>query len=71
MEWDTSSANGAKLAAKIDDLKHDELDRFFRERLRKRELHQVVAGLNETALAKDSPYSDRARKALKRLGFTD
>ena len=31
----------------------------------------VVANLNESALSKDSRRSEVARKALKRLGFTD
>ncbi|MGR3513016.1 MAG: hypothetical protein ACU0GG_09645 [Paracoccaceae bacterium] len=71
MEWDSASPQGADMAAKITDLQRDELDRFFRDHLRKRDMHLVVANLNEAALSKDNPRSAAARKALKRLGFTD
>lgn len=71
MEWDSASAAGADIAAKITDLQNEELDRFFRDHLRRRDLHQVVANLNETALSKDNPASQGARNALKKLGFTD
>lgn len=71
MEWDSASASGADIAAKITDLQTEELDRFFRDHIRRRDLHEVVANLNETALSKDNPKSENARKALKRLGFTD
>ena len=63
--------NDTDIAAKISDLQKDELDRFFREHLRRRDLHRVVANLNECALSKDDPESATARKALKRLGFPD
>ena len=71
MEWDSAIANGADIAAKIADLQADELDTFFRNHLRRRDLQQVVANLNEAALSKDHSGSERARKALKRLGFPD
>ncbi len=71
MEWDSASANGADMAARITDLQREELDKFFRDHIRRRELHAVVANLNETALSKDNPWSENARNALKRLGFTD
>ena len=71
MEWDSASASGADIAAKITGLQVEELDRFLRDHLRRRDLHQVVANLNETALCKDSPASQVARNALKKLGFTD
>ena len=71
MEWDSASASGADMAAKITDLQREELDTFFRDHLRRRDLHAVVANLNETALSKDNPRSESARNALKRLGFTD
>ncbi len=63
--------NGADIAAKIAGLQKEELDRFMREHLRRRDLHEVVANLNASALAKDNPNSGAARKALIRLGFTD
>lgn len=71
MEWDSASASGADIAAKITDLQTEELDRFFRDHIRRRDLHEVVANLNEAALSKDNPKSEKARKALKRLGFID
>ncbi|MEO1536180.1 MAG: hypothetical protein AAFR73_00490 [Pseudomonadota bacterium] len=71
MEWDSASANGVDIAAKITDLQREELDKFFRDHLRRRDMHLVVANLNETALSKDNPNSASARKALKRLGFID
>jgi hypothetical protein len=71
MEWDSASAKGADIAAAITNLQNEELDRFFRDHLRRRDLHRVVANLNETALSKNNPRSEGARKALKRLGFTD
>ena len=71
MEWDSASSRAADIAAKITDLQKDELDKFFRDHLRRRDLHEVVANLNETALAKGNPRSESARNALKRLGFTD
>ncbi len=63
--------NGSDIATKIAELQKDELDRFMRESLRRKDLHEVVANLNESAIAKDSPNADAARYALKRLGFTD
>jgi len=71
MEWESASANGDDIAAKITGLQRDELDKFFRDHLRRRDMHLVVANLNEAALSKDNPRSENARKALKRLGFTD
>lgn len=71
MEWDSASSEGARIAARIAALQQDELDRFFREHLQRRDLHRVVANLNESAVAKDNPNSEAARKALKRLGFPD
>lgn len=71
MEWDTASGRGSDIAAQITDLQKEELDKFFRDHLRRRQLHRVVANLNEAVLAKDNPQSENARKALKRLGFTD
>lgn len=71
MEWDQTSGDGAAIAAKIADLQAEELDRFFRERLRTRDLHKVVANLNEMALSKADPKSANARRALTRLGFPD
>lgn len=71
MEWDSALSNSVDIAAKITDLQTDELDRFFRDHLRRRDLHQVVANLNEAVLSKDNPRSESARKALKKLGFTD
>lgn len=71
MEWDSASAAGADWAAKITDLQNDELDVFLRDHLRRRDMHLVVANLNEVALSKDNPRSERARKALKKLGFAD
>lgn len=62
---------GHDLGAKISNLQKDELDRFFREHLRNREMHTVVANLNEAVLAKDGLRSENARKALKKLGFTE
>ncbi|MEM6385338.1 MAG: hypothetical protein AAF718_03780 [Pseudomonadota bacterium] len=59
------------LAAKISDLQKDELDRFFREHLRNRDMHTVIANLNEAVLAKDGLRSENALKALKKLGFTE
>lgn len=63
--------NGADIAAKIAGLQKDELDKFMRDHLRRRDLHEVVANLNASALSKDNPSSVEARKALKRLGFID
>lgn len=71
MKWESASAAGADIAAKITNLQSEELDRFLRDHLRRRDLHLVVANLNETALSKDNPGSQGARNALKRLGFTD
>lgn len=71
MEWDFASSNGVDIAARITDLQSDELDKFFRDHIRRRDLHAVVANLNEAALSKDNPLSETARNALKRLGFTD
>mgnify|MGYP001612544537 CR=1 FL=1 len=71
MEWDSASSKGTDFAAKIAGLQKDELDRFFRDHLHRRDLHRVVANLNESVLSKDNPRSEAARKALKRLGFTD
>ncbi len=63
--------NGTDIADKIAGLQKEELDKFMRDRLRKRDLHEVVANLNESALSKDHPNSARARAALKRMGFAD
>ncbi len=71
IKWDSGPMNDTDIAAKIYDLQKDELDRFFREHLRRRDLHRVVANLNESALSKDNPRSATARKALKKLGFPD
>lgn len=71
MEWDSASFDGTDMAATITNLQREELDRFFRHHLKRRDLHQVVANLNETALSKDNPRSERARVALRKLGFTD
>lgn len=71
MEWDSASSKGAEIAAKITDLASEELDAFFRDHLRRRDLHSVVANLNAAALSKDNPLSASARKALVRLGFPD
>ena len=71
MEWDYSITKGADIAARIADLQAEELDTFFRNHLRRRDMHRVVANLNEAALSKDNPRSASARTALKRLGFTD
>ncbi|MEM7719088.1 MAG: hypothetical protein AAF222_07775 [Pseudomonadota bacterium] len=71
MEWDSTSKRGAEIAAQITGLQKEELDKFFRDHLRRRDLHLVVANLNEAALAKDNPRSEHARTALKRLGFPD
>ncbi len=59
------------IAAKIADLQKDELEKFMRDHLRRKDLHKVVANLNESALSKDNPSSHAARLALRRLGFTD
>lgn len=71
MEKNRREPDGADIAAQIANLQKDEVDRFLREHLRRRDLHQVVANLNESAVSKDAPRSHAARKALKRLGFTD
>ena len=71
MEWDSTSSKGADIAAKIAGLQKDELDKFFRDHLHRRDLHRVVANLNERALSKDAAHSKEARRALKKLGFTD
>lgn len=60
-----------EIANKIADLQKDELEKFMRDHLRRKDLHKVVANLNESALAKDNPNSTVARLALRRLGFTD
>lgn len=71
MEWDSAAAKGVDFAAKIAELQTEEVDRFFRQHLRRRDLHEVIANLNEAVLSKDNPRSESARNALKRLGFTD
>lgn len=71
MESDSASSGNAEIATWLVGLKREELDRFFREHLHRRDLHRVVANLNASALAKDDPNSEDARKALKRLGFPD
>lgn len=59
------------IATKITDFQKDELDRFLRDHLRRKDLHRVVANLNASVLSKDSPRSTAARRALARLGFPD
>ena len=71
MAWDSATSVGMDIAAKITDLQKEELEKFFRDHLKRRDLHQVVANLNETALAKDNPGSSAARDALRKLGFAD
>ena len=71
MEWDSAISSGVDIAAKITNLQREELDKFFRDHLRRRDLHLVVANLNEAALSKDNPGSESARIALRKLGFTD
>ena len=61
----------ADMAAEIAEFQKDELDTFVRRHLRQRDLHQVVANLNESVLSEDNPRSQRARNALKLLGFPD
>ena len=71
MGVDVSTSTGDLLAEEIVRLKREELQRFMRQHLRRRDLHTVVANLNETALSKDSPSSEAARKALKLMGFAE
>jgi hypothetical protein len=71
MEWDSALSNGVDIAAKITNLQREELDTFFRDHLKRRDLHLVVANLNETALSKNNPRSESARLALRKLGFTE
>ena len=71
MEWESAAAKGADIAAKITDLQAEELNKFLRDHLMRRDLHRVVANLNETALSKDNPSSTQARDALTKLGFVD
>ncbi len=71
MEWDSASANGMDIATKISDFQKDELERFMRDHLRRKDLHRVVANLNASVLSKDSPRSKAARTALNRMGFPD
>ncbi|MEM7752803.1 MAG: hypothetical protein AAF230_05260 [Pseudomonadota bacterium] len=71
MAWDSATSNIGDMAARIANLQREELDKFFRDHLKRRDLHLVVANLNETALSKDNPRSEHARVALRKLGFTE
>ena len=65
------NSEGDDLAVKIANLQRDELRDFMRQHLRRRDLHKVVANLNDVVLRKGNPNSDAARTALKRLGFAE
>lgn len=71
MQWDSASSDVSDLAARIAGFQKDELDKFYREHIRRRDLHRVVANLNASALSSDNPRSATARQALKKLGFPD
>ena len=71
MEWGSNTSASDDVAANIAKLQKTELDRFLRDHLRKRDLHIVVANLNEAALSRDRSKSKMARNALVKLGFTD
>ncbi|MEM9426255.1 MAG: hypothetical protein AAGA06_06095 [Pseudomonadota bacterium] len=71
MEWDLESSNSGDIAARITNLQREELDKFFRDHLKRRDLHEVVANLNEAALSKDNSLSENARVALRKLGFAE
>lgn len=71
MEWDSASTHGKDIAARITSFQKEEVERFLREHLRRRDLHEVVANLNETALSKDGFRATEAREALQKLGFAD
>ncbi len=71
MEKMSAPKPAADLADKIAKFQTSELERFLRDHLQRRDLHQVVANLNEAAVSKGNPKAEDARKALKRLGFVD
>ena len=71
MERDTALARGAEFAAQIRKLQDEDVSRFLSRHIRRRDLHQVVANLNEAALSKDNQGSKSAQAALWKLGFTD
>ena len=71
MVWGAETREATDIAADIAKLQKQELDRFLRDRIWNRDLHRVVANLNEAALSKDNPNSEVARNALAKLGFTD
>jgi hypothetical protein len=71
MDENSNSADASDIADRIAGLQAEELRDFVQNTIRQRSFHRVVANLNETALSKKSPASVVARKALRRLGFTD
>lgn len=71
MEQEPKPIAAADMAAEIAEFRKDELDNFVRSHLRHRDLHKVVANLNESVLSEDDPRAQRARNALKLLGFPD
>lgn len=71
MTRDFASTPGKDIAARITNLQKDEVQHFLRDHLRRRDLHEVVANLNETALSKDGLRAIEAREALQKLGFAD
>jgi len=71
MGVDVKTSEGEGLAAKIAGLQQEEVRDFMRQHLRRKDLHKVVANLNEEVLRKGNPNSEAARKALKRLGFAE